>query len=84
MISQSRIDFARRTGYLGPAMWRDRTLSVLTWRIGTGGLTVVDLFALRATNPKELDVKGNPVVPDNVAHIGMALLAAATTETPVI
>ncbi|MCY0094717.1 DUF1643 domain-containing protein [Hoeflea ulvae] len=53
-------------------------------REGAGGLIVVNLFALRATNPKELDGHIDPVGPDNAKNIGIALIAAAAQNIPVI
>lgn len=63
-------------------------------REGAGGLIVVNLFAYRATDPKELN---NPCVDimtgnafgqegdtENTESIGMALLAAQLAEMPVI
>lgn len=42
-------------------------------REGCGGLTVVNLFALRATNPDALTEHRDPVGPDNDTHILLAL-----------
>jgi len=42
-------------------------------RIGCGGLTVVNLFALRSTNPDALSTHPDPVGPDNDTHIALAL-----------
>lgn len=39
-----------------------------------GAVIVVNLFALRATNPRELRSHPNPVGPDNDAHIAGAML----------
>lgn len=44
-----------------------------------GGIVVVNLFALRATDPKELDTADDPIGPGNTRAIGEALLMAATT-----
>ncbi len=45
---------------------------------GRGGIIVVNLFAYRATDPKELAKVDDPVGPENFYNIGMALLAART------
>lgn len=42
-------------------------------REGCGALTVVNLFALRATDPGELTTHPDPVGPDNDTHIALAL-----------
>jgi hypothetical protein len=42
-------------------------------REGCGGLTVVNLFALRATDPEELRTHPDPVGPHNAAYIGATL-----------
>lgn len=42
-------------------------------REGCGGLVVVNLFALRATDPAELKRHPDPVGPDNVAYLTQAL-----------
>lgn len=49
-----------------------------------GGIYVVNLFALRATNPKELRDHPDPVGPDNTRAIGLALIAAEATMMPPI
>ncbi len=38
-------------------------------RWGAGGIYVVNLFALRATDPRELRLPGDPVGPDNDAYL---------------
>lgn len=64
-------------------------------REGAGGLIVVNLFAYRATDPKELDnlteaelmhgnCKGNGVGTLNTHNIGTALLSSSITRRPVI
>ena len=45
-------------------------------RMGFGGLVVVNLFALRATDPRSLATAADPVGPDNDAHILGACEAA--------
>lgn len=42
-------------------------------REGCGALTVVNLFAYRATDPRELAVQPDPIGPDNNTHIALAL-----------
>jgi hypothetical protein len=42
-------------------------------REGCGALTVVNLFALRSTNPDALTTHPDPVGPDNDTHIALAL-----------
>jgi hypothetical protein len=42
-------------------------------REGYGGLTVVNLYGLRATNPAELAQHPDPVGPENLAHIRLML-----------
>ncbi|MFZ1744765.1 MAG: DUF1643 domain-containing protein [Nitrospirales bacterium] len=61
-------------------------------REGAGGLIVVNLFAYRATDPKELDgadiMAGNAVGKyagsENTQNIGMAMLAAMINGRPVV
>lgn len=53
-------------------------------RESAGGLIVVNLFALRATDPKELNGHADPVGPDNAKSVGMALIAAGVYKRPVI
>src|SRR5258708_25884820 len=45
-----------------------------TQRWGWGGIRVVNLFALRATNPKELHDHPDPVGPKNMEAISEAIL----------
>lgn len=42
-------------------------------REGCGALTVVNLYAYRATDPRELATQPDPVGPDNDIHIALAL-----------
>ncbi len=53
-------------------------------REGAGGIIVVNLFAYRTTDPKELEVAEDAVGPANQQAIGDALLTATLTECPVI
>src|SRR5262245_13227298 len=39
---------------------------------GAGGLVVVNLFALRATDPDQLRIAADPVGPDNDSHLSTA------------
>src|SRR3989449_11540410 len=41
-------------------------------RWGCGGIEVVNLFALRATDPRRLRYTRDPVGPENVAHLARA------------
>lgn len=43
---------------------------------GYGGLQVVNLYAYRATDPRDLKAAGYPVGPDNDSHIKAALAGA--------
>ena len=45
-------------------------------RWGAGGLTVVNLYALRATDPAELARHADPVGPDNDEHVRDVVLEA--------
>jgi hypothetical protein len=46
-----------------------------TW--GYGGLVVVNLYALRATDPRELAAHPDPVGPDNAEHLVVAAEVSA-------
>lgn len=46
-----------------------RICTAISQREDCAGLAVVNLYALRATDPKELSVHPDPVGPDNVAHL---------------
>lgn len=51
---------------------------------GFGGLQVLNLFALRATDPMQLRTAQDAIGTDNDAHLITALNMAAATSTPVI
>lgn len=51
---------------------------------GCGGLVVVNLYALRATDPADLWRADDPVGPDNDAHLALALYLAARSSGPVV
>lgn len=49
---------------------------------GFGGVLVVNLFALRATNPRELRRHPDPIGPDNDSHIEWALQPGSSDGEP--
>lgn len=51
---------------------------------GFGGLVVVNLFAFRASKPKELKRVIDPVGPDNWKYLEMTCRQATTNRSPVI
>lgn len=53
-------------------------------REGLDGIRVVNLYALRATDPKALRGHPDPVGPENDHYIRKALLRAYNTMTPVV
>lgn len=53
-------------------------------REGAAGLSVVNLYAYRATDPDVLPTVPDPVGPDNDAHLRAVLHEAADTAAPVI
>lgn len=48
------------------------------------GILVLNLFALRATDPEELSRAADPVGPDNDRHLRFALADAVNTDLPVL
>lgn len=79
-----RYDLVRRWAHGPLALWvmlnpsvadadrGDHTLTICTkisQREGCAGLALVNLYALRATDPTELADHVDPVGPDNVAHL---------------
>lgn len=53
-------------------------------REGAGGMIVVNLFALRTTDPAQLSLAADPVGPDNTRAIGEALLFAMGHGRPIV
>src|SRR6185369_8107396 len=53
-------------------------------REGAGGIRVVNLYGLRATDPKEIPKTSDPFGPDNADHIALAATAAAAVGMPVV
>ena len=53
-------------------------------RFGYGGITVVNLFAFRATNPVELRSTPDPVGPENDRWIRNAVFGAVEQKVPVV
>lgn len=53
-------------------------------REGYGGIHVVNLFAFRATKPRELDTVSDPVGPDNEIYLSRAVYAAASYNIPIV
>jgi hypothetical protein len=51
---------------------------------GCGGLVVVNLYALRATQPADLWRAADPVGPDNDEHLSLALYLARGSTGPVV
>jgi len=65
----------------------DRTITRcigFTSRWGYSGLIVINLCALRSTNPLGLRSAKDPIGPENDCHIQFALLAAGANDWPVI
>ena len=53
-------------------------------REGRAGIIVVNLFALRATDPVELIRSDDPIGPENMTAIGEALLLSVAQRSPII
>lgn len=53
-------------------------------RDGFGGIHVLNLYALRATNPRDLWTADDPVGPDNDQHLAGVLIMAAEDDRPVV
>jgi hypothetical protein len=53
-------------------------------REGAGGIVVVNLFALRATDPKEIGRSDDPIGPANSVAIGNAMLLSRAHKKPMI
>lgn len=53
-------------------------------REGASGIVVVNLFAFRATEPKELDTAVDKHGSENVRYIGEALMMSAVAKRPAI
>ena len=61
-----------------------RRVRRFTQRIGFSGFTVVNLYAMRATDPRELWAAGDPVGPENDRTINEEAFAAFTDGAPII
>jgi hypothetical protein len=55
-----------------------RRCAAFARRWGYGGIEVVNLFALRATDPRALDTADDPIGPNNDRYVRRALAAART------
>lgn len=53
-------------------------------REGYGGIRVVNLFAFRATSPKEMLASENPYGPGNWDHLLKMLVDARNSDTPIL
>lgn len=53
-------------------------------REGFGGIRVMNLFAFRATSPKEMLAQGNPYGPDNWDNLLDLLVEARNYDTPIL
>lgn len=53
-------------------------------RWGAGGLTVVNLYAFRATFPRDLWTAADPVGPDNDTHLQEVAIHAGLDRVPII
>lgn len=53
-------------------------------REGRGGIIVVNLYGLRATDPAQLKTAHNPIGPDNDGHVGDVARWAARVDVPIL
>lgn len=53
-------------------------------REGFGGIRVMNLFAFRATSPKDMLAAGNPYGPDNEDHLLQLIVDARNANTPIL
>lgn len=61
-----------------------RRVMDFAWSSLFGSILVVNLFAMRATDPRDLSDAADPVGPDNDQHLRAALAAAAQADLPVL
>lgn len=61
-----------------------RRVRAFTQRLGFTGFTVVNLYAMRATDPRDLWTATDPVGPDNDATINDEAFTAYTDGSPII
>lgn len=61
-----------------------RRVKAFTRRLGYSGLTVVNLYALRSTDPRGLWAADDPVGPANDRTIADEAFAAVTDDAPII
>lgn len=77
MLNPSTADAAEDDPTIGRCIGFART-----W--GFGGISVVNLYALRSTDPKGLWAAADPVGPENDRHLSVAAALASTSEAPVV
>lgn len=53
-------------------------------REGAGGIIVVNLFAYRATSPRDLEIAGSPAGPDNETALVHVAQEAIATSMPIV